>query len=131
MRNYRVIGLGLAGAAVAVGAVLLMPRTTDARLAACGATATNLVETTFDIPAANRIWEFVPGLQETPELENDSRPAFVVLFAGEFTTPFGGQPVQGEAERGPKTYRDVTCIVQADGTINVYADVPREGLVLP
>jgi len=128
MRRYLVLALALG--AIAVGAAFVSAQRADARLAACGAGGPNTVDVTFDIPAANRIWDFVPGLQETPELENDSAPAFVVLFSGNFTSPFGGT-FQGGGERAPRTYQNVMCVVQADGTVNLYADIPREGMTLP
>lgn len=130
-RTLKVVSLAAIVAVGVAASIFIMARPVDGRLAACGATATNFVDTSFDIPAANRIWEFVPGLQDSPELVSDSAPAFVVLFEGDFTSPFGGQPLQGQAERGPIKYHDVMCVVQADGTVNVYADVPRDGLKTP
>lgn len=130
-RTRRIVALAIAVGLAGIVGVLVTARPVDARLAACGASGSNAVDVTFSIPAANRIWDFVPGLQESPELNRDDLPAFVVLFEGTYRSPFGGTIKEGVAERVQKTYENVICVVQADGTINLYADVSRVGLALP
>jgi hypothetical protein len=110
--------LGLAGCSLAGPA--------DPRLAACGA-ATNTVETSFTIPAARDIWDYFPALGKSPELENDASPAFVVVFSGDYSIPLAGGPVVGAASGQPGVYHDVICVVQANGTPNIYTGVSRQG----
>lgn len=103
---------------------------TDPRLAECGA-LTNTVETTFTIPAARDIWDYFPALGKSPELENDASPAFVVVFSGDYSRAIAGGPVGTSATREATVYQGVICVVQANGTPNIYTDVSREGYRQP
>ena len=44
----------------------------------------NTVQAAFEIKEARSIWDHLPALGITPELEADTRPAEVVVFAGPY-----------------------------------------------
>jgi hypothetical protein len=84
--------------------------TADDRLTRCGATP-NEVAYAFDIPAASRMWDYLPRFGISPELSEDSEPAFVVIFKGDVRLPIGGVPGAG----GIQTVSDVVCVIKSDG----------------
>jgi hypothetical protein len=83
----------------------------------------------FDVPEARSIWSVFPAMLRAPELENDVRPAHVVVFEGVFDLAglVAGQP----GSTGPTTVTGVVCVVQADGTLNLYTKVSRAGFAAP
>ena len=91
----------------------------------CGGTA-NPVQQEFDIAHAKDIWKVFPAMMEAPELSGDNGPAHVVVYSGNFdlkgliAAP-GKMPI----------VTDAVCVVQADGTPNLYENVSKAGARLP
>lgn len=112
---------------VAVACVMFLARpmaVASADAMACGAGDTNSVAVQFNIPAASLIFEYFPNMGISPELAADDQPAEVVVFDNPYETFTRGAP--GTARR-LNALQDVICVVQADGTVNVYADFSRVG----
>ena len=100
----------------------------DDRMAQCDVGGgINEVEAAFEIPAANRIWEYFPNLGISPELAEDGNPVYVVVFRGEVTLPGGRQP----GDVGVHTANDVICVIKQDFAPIWYADVSRVGFPAP
>lgn len=122
----RIRELGAVTLGVLLGLAVIAPIATAARLSdqakACGAEG-NQVQGEFDLKAASDVWQRFPALGITPELETDSRPAHVVVFRGDFN-PAG---LQAGAGQPPDRLSRVICVVQDDGTVNLYFDVSRAG----
>jgi hypothetical protein len=118
--------VGPVAAGVGLGLAILAPVVTAAKVSdearACGAEG-NQVQAEFDLDEARGIWNRFPALGVTPELEGDSRPAHVVVFRGQFD-PRG---LAFGTEREPPMMSRVLCVVQEDGTVNLYYDVSRTG----
>lgn len=72
----------------------------------------------FPMPHASSYREYLPKMGISPELDNDSEPAYMVIFNGPVATYSGVES-------------NVVCVVQHDGTANLYADVSRDGMTLP
>jgi hypothetical protein len=109
--------------------VIFVPLVTgDARsvmATTCGGT-TNPVQQEFDIAQAKDIWKVFPAMMEAPELASDSRPAHVVVYAGNFDLK-GLIAAPGKIP----VVSDAVCVVQADGTPNLYENVSKAGAKLP
>lgn len=121
----RQLGPILAG--VALGLLVLVPAASSAtkpsaEALACGAEG-NSVQGEFDLDHARGVWRHFPALGITPELEGDNRPAHVVVFKGQFD-PRG---MAFGTDQTPPMMSRVLCVVQQDGTINLYYDVSRTG----
>lgn len=116
---------------IAVGSALIVPFAQAGYVSPaadrCGADEENVVQAEFSIPAASAIWEHFPAMRRAPELKIDDRAAHVVVFSGEYDV--GGRAVGNPlAETGPPTrLKEVVCVIQADGTVNVYHNVSRQG----
>lgn len=116
-----------AGAMLALWIAVAAGVTPDARLSQCGSDlGGNRVAASFEIPAARDIWKYLPAMGKAPELEEDDRPAFVVIFEGDYQAAWVDGPTLRE-----QTVRDVICVVAESGSINIYYDVSRQGLNLP
>lgn len=116
-----------AGATLAIGIAVVAGVTPDARLSQCGSDlGGNRVAASFEIPAARDIWKYLPAMGRAPELEEDDKPAFVVIFEGGYQAAW----VDGQTLR-EQTVTDVICVVTERGSTNVYYDVSRQGLNLP
>lgn len=116
-----------AGTMLAVGIAAAAGVTPDARLSQCGSElGGNRVATSFEIPAARDIWKYLPAMGKAPELEEDDRSAFVVLFEGDYRAAWVDGPTLRE-----QTVSDVVCVVTESGSTNIYYDVSRQGLNLP
>ena len=125
-RRYLLVVLGLSLTPL-IAAITAGATAPDPRIAACGgAISGNEVSAAFDIPSAARIWDSLPSLGITPELERDNMPAFVVLFEDGYAPP----PMNVLSE-SPSVLNGVVCVVQRDGTVNLYYDVSRAGFRLP
>lgn len=98
------------------------PLSAEARL--CGASP-NVIEAEIKLAHARDVWVRFPAMLKAPELEADDRPATLVVFAGDFDTSAVG--AAGNGRQKPKTLEAVVCVVQADGTLNLYHDVSRVG----
>lgn len=103
--------------------VLSQPPSDDA--IACGARQ-NRIEAEFDMARAADIWEIFPAMLRAPELEADGSPAHVVVFLGDFD--MNGM-VAGR-DNIPLV-QGAVCVVQSDGTPNLYDSVSRAGAKLP
>jgi hypothetical protein len=113
----------LTAAAVFVPAVIGIDKS-DAALA-CGGRA-NTIQAEFNIARPSAIWRVFPAMLRAPELEEDSQPAHVVVFAGEVNLE-GMIRVPGPI---PKV-KDAVCIIMSDGTVNFYDSVSKAGAKLP
>ena len=82
-----------------------------------GYSASN-VRAEFAIPKASSYRNFLPKMGRTPELDADSSPAYLVIFRGTVST-------------GRGLVEDAVCVVQSDGTANLYGGVSRVGILLP
>lgn len=116
-----------AGAMLAIGIAVVAGVTPDARLSQCGSElGGNRVAAWFEIPAARDIWKYLPAMGRAPELEEDDKPAFVVIFEGDYQAAWVDGPTLRE-----QTVSDVICVLTDSGSTNVYYDVSRQGLNLP
>ena len=116
-----------AGTMLAIGIAVAAGVTPDARLSQCGSElGGNQVATSFEIPAARDIWKYLPAMGKAPELEEDDRPAFVVIFEGGYQAAWVDGPTLRE-----QTVSDVICVVTESGSINIDYDVSRQGLNPP
>ena len=120
-------------AGVLMGGMLIGPFAIAAQQSAearnCGATDDNKVQAEFDVQAAKEIWTRFPAMLQAPELEVDDRPAHVVVFAGDYDARgmMTGNPLAVDPSNALAHQREVVCVVQSDGTVNVYTDVSRRG----
>ena len=93
------------------------------QVVACGGKG-NKVVAEFELERARDIWQSLPAMLQTPELETDERPAHVVVFEDGFRTR--DLAFAGPAEK-PAKLDGVICVIQADGVMNIYSDVSRAG----
>lgn len=113
------VGLGVALIAPSVGAAVAA---TPAQR--CGGSY-NAIQAQFDIAHASDIWQKFPALGITPELQSDLSPAHVVVFQGTFDA---SAMVLPNADGAPSpVLTEVICVVQSDGTVNLYSNVSRQG----
>jgi hypothetical protein len=89
----------------------------------------NAVQAEFAISNASHVWKYLPAMLQAPELDSDSRPAYVAIFNGAFNTQ--NILIAGRGGPGVQEYQDVVCVIQEDGTVNIYTDVSRSGALLP
>jgi hypothetical protein len=85
---------------------------------ACAGYSPSNVLREFMMPSAGAYRDYLPKMGKSPELDSDSAPAYMVIYKG---------PVSG----GHGTASNAVCIVQHNGTANLYADVSRDGMALP
>lgn len=118
-----VLGVVFGGLLVISFAVAALPSEAATR---CGASR-GMVQAEFSLDAAKDLWRAFPAMLRAPELERDDRPAQVVVFTGEFDA--SGVGIGNPAAQKPEALRlrEVVCVVQADGTANIYHDVARDG----
>jgi hypothetical protein len=103
----------------------------DERIARCGGEiGDNTVVSAFQIDAAADIWKFLPAMGISPELSQDSQPAYVVVFQdGYQPTAFAGNPF---AVDQPQARLDgVVCVIRSDGYPILYTNVSRSGFRTP
>jgi hypothetical protein len=113
----------LTAAAVIAPSVFGAPPSKEAL--ACGGTR-NKVLAEFDISRPSDIFRVFPAMLKSPELMDDPAPAHVVVFAGDFD--LNGM-ISGPGN--VPLVQDAVCVVQADGTVNLYDGVSRAGMNLP
>ena len=97
----------------------------SAALVACGGDR-NAVESQFEIAHAKDIWSVFPAMLKAPELASDDSPAQVIVFSG--AVDLSGMIAGG---RAVPPVDDVICVVQSDGTPNMYDGVSRSGYRQP
>ena len=111
---------------VVVGLLALVPVSTAAIVSdaakACGADG-NKVQAERELEAARDVWQILPGLGISPELEVDDRPAKLIVFEG----PYDPSGIHFVGADVPQRLDRVICVIQADGTVNLYTDVSRDG----
>lgn len=93
---------------------------------ACGLAPSTPVIASFDVNPANKIWQRLPALGRSPELEDLAVSAHVLVL-GDVKPPamFGGQGAQA-----PSTLANAVCVVLPDGPI-LYYNVSRQGFTAP
>jgi hypothetical protein len=96
------------------------PAAADAR--ACPEYGSAPVLGEFQIGAASDYRRYLPAMGKSPELDNDSAPAYVVVYRDDVNVETA---TAGGIFR--TRYHDVVCVVHSDGTTDVYSDVPRTG----
>jgi hypothetical protein len=119
-RSAALIGIvATLGAAAAAG----YASADDARLSMCQLyNPKNVAVAQIDLDAADHIWRLLPAMGISPELSEDSRPAFAAVFADPYFAPaIGSHGVVQSQLSG------VVCIVNADGQRIIYTNVPRAG----
>lgn len=118
-------GLAPVAAGVVLGLAVLAPVATATRMSdevrQCGGES-NTIEADIQLDAARDVWKILPALGKSPELEVDDRPARLIVFSGEFDSS-----AIGFATKVPARLSQVICVVQADGTVNLYVNVARNG----
>jgi hypothetical protein len=93
----------------------------------CGGTG-NKIASEFDIGAAKDFWQIFPAALRAPELEEDAKPAHVIVFEGTVDLDAGNIVVVGNAAKeSSPVLHDVVCVTQSDGTVNIYSNVSRAG----
>lgn len=92
---------------------------------ACGG-QNNDVQAEFDLSRPSDIWRVFPAMLRAPELEDDPAPAHVVVFGGDFLLD-GLLAAPGKVP----VVTDAVCVVQADGTVNLYDSVSKAGAKIP
>ena len=93
---------------------------------ACGGDR-NQVQDDFMIDRPSDIWKVFPAMLKAPELEDDPNPAEVVVFSGNVN--LSGMVAAGN-DQVPMV-DEAVCIVQSDGTVNMYDNVSRAGYKRP
>lgn len=128
MKRTRLIAVAFGGGSVlALGVSIAAGVTPDPRVSQCGSDfGGNRVAASFEIPAARDIWKFVPAMGMAPELAEDDRPAFVVIFEGNYRAAWVDGPTLRE-----QTVSNAICVVTQSGSTNIYYDVSRAGLMPP
>lgn len=109
-------------------ALLLVPTTVisavdQSAFATCGGSDTNRARETIRLAAARDIWLEFPAMLRAPVLEEDTRPAQVVVFEPGFD--LGGMTVARDI--APGTVDTVICVIQSDGNPNMFAKVRLDG----
>ena len=89
-----------------------------------GSPGKNVALEQFSIAAARDIWLEFPALARSPELESDT-PARVVVFRDGYDAKAAG--IVGNIGSRAANLDKVVCVIQADGTRTVYANVSLQG----
>jgi hypothetical protein len=88
----------------------------------CGAEANgNTLDAAFRINSGSEFWRYFPSAGLAPELVEDERPMYLVVFNGQYLGPTLTHQVRN----------DVVCVVNADGDRTIYFDIPRDGYAKP
>ena len=116
--------------AAILGLILTQPTpvttAADPRLDGCGASISgNRVLAAVEIARPNKVWDVLPALGKSPELEDAKGPALLVIFDGVYSGPWVDET--GRQAR----VNDAICVVDGDGNTNIYFNVSRQGLNLP
>ena len=88
----------------------------------CGG-ETNTIEADIQLAAARDVWKVLPALGISPELETDNRPAHLIIFKGEYKI----SGISFARPGAPNRLSQVVCVIQEDGTLNLYVNVARDG----
>jgi len=122
--RFSLLGAAVAGLLVgsAAGAIAA-PAPFDP--SACGLPATTPVLASFDATPAKGIWNRLPALARSPELEEVTGTAHVMIL-GDVAPP---AMVGGSGPR-PASLPNAVCVVIPSGPI-LYYNVSRQGFVAP
>lgn len=114
-----VLASGLFGLFVGVGGAA----TLDQRVLRCGNVGP--VAAVFDLTESRQIWQRLPALLKSPELDT-SLPASVVVYGGQVSIPVFGVTGADLAD-----VDGAICVLMADGEQYFYGDVSRAGFTSP
>lgn len=120
------VGIGLVGLVSVATSAAQTPA--EQNVAQCGGAGNSMADS-FEIPAANEFWDYFPNAGLAPELSADDSPAYVVVFDGDYKAPAVGFKLGTSAS--DVTLSNVVCVVQSNGIVNVYFDVPQVGARRP
>lgn len=131
-QRFTLVGLTPIVAGVLLGLAILAPAAMAGRLSEdakrCGG-ETNTIEADIQLAAARDVWKVLPALGISPELETDNRPAHLIIFKGEYKK--GEYKISGiwlgRPGAAPNRLSQVVCVIQEDGTLNLYVNVARDG----
>jgi hypothetical protein len=93
---------------------------------ACGLAERTPVVAAFDATPPRRIWDRLPALAKSPELEEVDGSAYVMLLAD--VTPPGG--LGDRSATKPDVLHNAMCVVLPDGPV-LYYNVSRQGFRAP
>ena len=114
------------------GAAGLPVDRSDARFHGCGGDSGRVIAA-FPMVEARDYHEHLPHMGESPELDGETSPAFVVVFDGMIETGLGAPPADG-ATTPPRSQAPGThdlCVWVGDvtsGHLTIYGDVDVQGL---
>ena len=127
-QRFTLVGLTPIVAGVLLGLAILAPAAMAGRLSEdakrCGG-ETNTIEADIQLAAARDVWKVLPALGISPELETDNRPAHLIIFKGEYK--ISGILLGRPGFPNPNRLSQVVCVIQEDGTKNLYVNVARDG----
>ncbi len=106
----------LAGGTAAVGFGL----SADPAVNECG--LQGAVTASVDLAEAHHIWTILPAMGRAPELEMDSSPASVVVYAGPVRAA-----VLGNRGAAVQELDNAVCVVSSSGEVGIYYNVSRAG----
>ena len=93
---------------------------------ACGLPGDTLVLAAFEAAPARAIWQRLPAMARSPELEESTAAAFVMVL-GDVNAP---AMVGGLGQAPPRQLASAVCVVLPDGPI-LYYNVSRQGFRAP
>lgn len=111
----------LVGSAVSTLAAVTRPNAS-----ACGLPDDTPVIASFDATPAKAIWKRLPALGKSPELEEVTGTAHVLVL-GDVTPPGG---LGGFGAQAPAVLPNAVCVVLPDGPV-LYYNVSRQGFTAP
>ena len=92
--------------------------------ALCGASDTNLPIGVVQLTSGRDIWVEFPAMRRAPRLEVDDQPATIVVFHGDYDL---GRLAPHLASSASADLGTVVCVVQGDGSVSLFTDVPTQG----
>lgn len=121
-RNIALLLLASAGAGLLAGSTAAMGfgLSADPAVNRCG--LHGAVAASLDVAEARHIWTILPAMGRAPELEMDSSPASVVVYA---------EPVQaavlGNRGAAVQELNNAVCVISSSGVVDIYHNVSRAG----
>lgn len=123
LRAFILVGLVATNSGCGVADTSVLPTPQDHRASVCVMSAATPVLGTFEVAHADEVRTHLPRMVPTPELDNSTAPAFVVMFSGPVELP--SSDFVGGA-RPTNALNGVICIV-ANGVPEYYAGVDTRG----
>jgi hypothetical protein len=100
----------------------------------CSRNTAGTPSTEFVLDGGDDVWDHVPGLLISPELEGLEGPITVVVFDGPHQSIpyFGGvqEDSDEDVELTPPIFNNILCVVTPKGDAIYYADVDFSGMNL-